>query len=130
MDAIATNEDQKQMIKHLQKRVQEHVKEKNTIIEMNEDLEKELEAKAKLLNEVSNYHKKARNEHKEELFQMAKKKEVSDKVIKDLQTENNNFKTEIEKIGLKQLLGELDDLKDVNKKKELFRIFKKKMMTC
>ena len=61
MDAIATNEDQKQMIKHLQKRVQEHVKEKNTIIEMNEDLEKELEAKAKLLNEVSNYHKKARN---------------------------------------------------------------------
>ena len=61
---------------------------------------------------------------------MAKKKEVSDKVIKDLQTENNNFKTEIEKIGLKQLLGELDDLKDVNKKKELFRIFKKKMMTC
>ena len=50
MDAIATNEDQKQMIKHLQKRVQEHVKEKNTIIEMHEDLEKELEAKAKLLN--------------------------------------------------------------------------------
>ena len=49
---------------------------------------------------------------------MAKKKEVSDKVIKDLQTENKNFKTEREKIGLKQLLGELDDLKDINKKKE------------
>ena len=67
------------MIKHLQKRIQDHVKEKNNLIEINEDLEEQFHKKEKLLNEVSNYHKKARNDHKEELFKVLKKKKYQTK---------------------------------------------------
>ena len=118
MDGKVSYDDQKQMIKHLQKRIQDHVKEKNSLIEINEDLEEKFNKKEKLLNEVSDYHKKARNDHKEELFKVLKKKEISEKVIKDLQTENNELKREIENIELKRLLGEIEDLKEKNNEKE------------
>ena len=111
-------EEQKQMIRHLKKCIQDHVKEKNDLIDINEDLEEKLNKKEKLLNDVSTYHKKARNDYKEELIKTEKKKEVSDKLIKDLQTENHNMKRKVESIGLKKLLDEIEDLKDRNREKE------------
>ena len=51
---------------------------------MNDEIAVKLEAKEKLIIEVTNYHKKARDEYKEELLKMEKKKEVSDKLIKSL----------------------------------------------
>ena len=76
MDAQAIFEDQKQLIKHLNKHVQDHFKERNVLIEMNEELEVELKSKERLLKEVSNYHTKARDEFKEEMLKMNKKKKI------------------------------------------------------
>ena len=118
MDAPATFEDQKQMIKHLNKRVQDHFKERNTLIEMNEELEAELKSKEKLLKEVSNYHKKARDEFKEETLKMGKKKEVSDTLIKSLKAENDQIKKKIGKVDLKQLLDENKTLKEGKNEKD------------
>ena len=101
MDGKAANDDQQQMIRYLQKRIQDHVKEKNKLIEINEDLEEQFRKKEKLLNDVSNYHKKARSDHKEELLKVNKKKEVSDSVIKNLQTENINLKKKLTILALK-----------------------------
>ena len=118
MDAQAIFEDQKQLIKHLNKHVQDHFKERNVLIEMNEELEVELKSKERLLKEVSNYHTKARDEFKQEMLKMNKKKEVSDTLIKSLQAENDKIKKKIEQVDLKQLLDEIKTLKEVKIEKE------------
>ena len=60
MDGEAAKDDYKQMIKQIR-----HIKEKKNLIYKNGDIEEKLNKKEKLLNEVSNYHKNARNDHKE-----------------------------------------------------------------
>ena len=91
---------------------------RNTLIEINEELEVELKSKERLLKEVSNYHTKARDEFKQEMLKMNKKKEVSDTLIKSLQAENDKIKKKIEQVDLKQLLDEIKTLKEVKIEKE------------
>ena len=59
-------------------------KGENSLIEMNDEIAAKLEAKEKLIIEITNHQNKARDEYKEELLKMEKKKEVSDKLIKSL----------------------------------------------
>ena len=59
-----TFEEQSQMINHLQRRVRDYMREKNSLFEINTELETELTKKEKLLKDVSEYHKKSRDEHK------------------------------------------------------------------
>ena len=123
MDDEAVNGEHIQMIKYLQKRIQDQIKEKNVIVEMNEDLERELEKKEKLLKDVSTYHSKSQVEHKEELFTLHKKKEISEKLIKTLQNNNGELKTKLENAlfnttEVERLFEEVNTLKDSTKEKE------------
>ena len=52
MDDKATSDEQKQMLKYLQKRAQDHMKEKICLIEMNEELEKVIIDKNKEIKET------------------------------------------------------------------------------
>ena len=52
MDDKATSDEQKQMLKYLQKRAQDHMKEKICLVEMNEELEKVIIDKDKEILEI------------------------------------------------------------------------------
>ena len=125
MDEQTTIEDQKQMVDHLHKRVREHMKEKNSLIEMNTELENELLKKEKQMKEVSKYHQNARQEYKEALAIMEKKREVSNKLIKTLQTETSNLKDKLTQLTadksseVDELFEELAVIKEINNKKEI-----------
>ena len=125
MDEQTTIEDQKQMVDHLHKRVREHMKEKNSLIEMNTELENELLKKEKQIKEVSKYHQNARQEYKEALAIMEKKREVSNKLIKTLQTETSNLKDKLTELTadksseVDELFEELAVIKEINNKKEI-----------
>ena len=106
MDEQTTIEDQKQMVDHLHKRVREHMKEKNSLIEMNTELENELLKKEKQIKEVSKYHQNARQEYKEALAIMEKKKEASSELIKTLQTENSNLKEKLIEVKTNEELND------------------------
>ena len=125
MDEQTTIEDQKQMVDHLHKRVREHMKEKNCLIEMNTELENELIKKEKQIKEVSKYHKNSRDEYKEALAIMEKKREVSNNLIKSLQLENNKLEKRLAtKVKTNEefndkLSNEIEELQKVNKTKEI-----------
>ena len=125
MDEQTTIEDQKQMVDHLHKRVREHMKEKNSLIEMNTELENELLKKEKQIKEVSKYHQNARQEYKEALAIMERKREVSNKLIKTLQTETSNLKDKLTQLTtdksseVDELFEELAVIKEINNKKEI-----------
>ena len=125
MDAQSTIDDQKQMLNHLHTRIQDHMKEKNMLIEMNTELEEQLEKKEKHVKEVANYHRNSRDEYKEALATWGKKNEISKNIIKQLQTENSVLKKKLdenveeESNGINKLLEEIEGFKKVNKDKEI-----------
>jgi chromosome segregation ATPase len=111
--------EQKEMLQHLHRRVQNHVKEKNDLIEMNEESERLIKKKEKLIEDISKYHRNSRDEHKEALAVWHKKKELSDKLIKTLQTENSDLKSKLENNHeFDKLVEEVDVMKERNKKKQ------------
>ena len=120
----STFEEQSQMINHLQRRVRDNMKEKNSLIEMNSELETELTKKEKLIKDISEYHKKSRDEHKEALATNAKKMAISNHLIKSLQSENLILKRDLEKKNseecgeIQKLFEEIEALKKTNKEKE------------
>ena len=111
--------EQKEMLQHLHRRVQNHVKEKNDLIEMNEESERLIKKKEKLIEDISKYHKNSRDEHKEALAVWHKKKELSDKLIRTLQTENSNLKSKLENnLEFDRLVEEVNVMKEINEKKQ------------
>ena len=93
---VNTIEEQKQMLKHLHRRVQDHLRERHDLIEMNEECEKVIKEKENKIKDVSNYHKKAREEYKDALATWEKKKDISNKLMKTLQNENATLKNRLE----------------------------------
>jgi hypothetical protein len=114
MDCKATVEERKQIIKHLNKRAQDNFKEKNLLMDINAEIEAKLDAKEKLLKDVG---KKGRDDFKEELIQMVKKMKVSDKVISNLQKENDSLKKKVEKVVINTLQVKIEDLQKQNDEK-------------
>ena len=118
-----TIEEQKQMLKHLHRRVQDHLRERHDLIEMNEECEKVIKEKENKIKDVSNYHKKAREEYKDALATWEKKKDISNKLMKTLQNENATLKNRLEENIVqseesKKLFDEINYLKEINNEKE------------
>ena len=76
------------------------------------------------MKEVAQYHKKSRDEYKEALVALHNKQEISNKVIKSLQAENDELKNIIEKNSLdkssqvQKLLEKIDDIQRINNEKK------------
>ena len=126
-------EDQKAMIKYLQKRVQDHLSEKNDLIEHVEELENELREKSdkikqleedvdigydmvqrrgranQKLNEEVQELKNKRKENTEIVLQLEKRKETSDKVIKSLQNGKEIMTLDLEETK-KQIIAKNEEL--------------------
>ena len=92
-----TFEEQTQMLNHLQKRARDQMKEKNSLIEINSELETELSRKEKQIKDIGDYHKKSREEYREALATNLKQKETANEIIKQLQSENLSLKRELDK---------------------------------
>ena len=153
--------DQKQMLDYLHKQAEEHVKTREMLIQMNEELEKEinkqdkviikvkkeLDAKEKRLHvfeeefeiefdetikirdraemykaETKKFCKQLENAELK-LNSMEKKKEISDKLLRTVQTDNVALKAKLEntvgKISdVDRLLEDIELIKKINKEKE------------
>ena len=157
-------EEQKQMLKHLNKRVQDHMKEKNVLVDANEELEKIIIEREQEINMVRNeltikidrlqlfeeefeieyediikirdraeMFKDETNKYRNKLIEvekilknMEKKKEISDELIKNLQTEKvaieKKLEVEIkekqESNSVEKLINEIEEIQKLNKEKE------------
>ena len=153
--------DQKQMLDYLRKQADEHVKTREMLIQMNEELEKEinkqdkviikvkkeLDAKEKRLHvfeeefeiefdetikirdraemykaETKKFCKQLENAELK-LNSMEKKKDISDKLLRTVQTDNAALKAKLEntvgKISdVDRLLEDIELIKKINKEKE------------
>ena len=118
-------EDQQQMLHHLHKRVKDHAKEKDCLIEMNEECEKIIEEKNKEIQEVSKY-KKMLIESKEASAIMRKKFEVANNLIKTLQMDNCSLEKKLEdqiknnekSVDVSKLVEEIENIQKINREKE------------
>ena len=153
--------DQKQMLDYLHKQAEEHVKTREMLIQLNEELEKEinkqdkviikvkkkLDAKEKRLHvfeeefeiefdetikirdraemykaETKKFCKQLENAELK-LNSMEKKKEISDKLLRTVQTDNAALKAKLEKTvgkisNVDRLLEDIELIKKINKEKE------------
>ena len=137
-------EDHKEIIKHLQKRIQGHLKEKNALVEQIEQLEEDVETgfrivtnsqneMAQLRKEITEQKKKIGEkeselkeievvkkdlyEQKVKIKEMEMKKNISDKIIKNLQIEKNTLELQVEE-NRKNAKEKDEKLKSVADKQE------------
>ena len=93
--------DQKQMINYLHKQAEDHVKNKEMLTEMNEELEKEISDKdqenGRIKKELKLKSEKLKV-YEEEFGRMENKKDHLDKLIKTLQTEKEESCRKVKEI--------------------------------